>query len=84
MKTRVATSKNSAQFREWRSAFAGNPWAQEKPKAAKRGKTTSKVAKAIPTISGQESLKKCTKGGTKRKATHSATTEAAKGRPKSI
>ncbi|XP_024167710.1 uncharacterized protein LOC112174204 [Rosa chinensis] len=95
MKTRVATSKSSSQFREWwakrvgsrfkdglvsarRSAFAGNPWAQEKPKAVRRGKITSKVARAIPTISGQESLKKCAKGSTKRKAIHSAATEAAK------
>ncbi|KAM5577953.1 hypothetical protein ABKV19_008329, partial [Rosa sericea] len=61
-----------------RSAFAGNPWAQEKPKAAKRGKTISKVAKAIPTISGQESLKKCTKVGKKRKANPSLTTDSAK------
>ncbi|PRQ38914.1 hypothetical protein RchiOBHm_Chr4g0419231 [Rosa chinensis] len=67
MKTRVATSKSSSQFREWwakrvgsrfkdglvsarQSAFAGNPWAQEKPKAVRRGKITSKVARAIPTI----------------------------------
>ncbi|XP_061994076.1 uncharacterized protein LOC133712015 [Rosa rugosa] len=61
-----------------RSAFAGNPWVQEKPKAAKRGKTTSKVAKVIPIISGQESLKKCTKVGTKRKANRSSTTDSAK------
>ncbi|XP_061994911.1 uncharacterized protein LOC133712818 isoform X2 [Rosa rugosa] len=81
MKARVATSKSSSHFREWwmkrvgsrfkdglisakRSAFAGNPWAQEKPKTAKRG--------------GQESLKKCTRVGKKRKATPSSATDSAK------